>query len=379
MGHDLLGNELGPGIRQLASGKYAAFYKRNDRRRVQRSFSSLEECKDWMTRHGRYMISGRVLNNPETLTVEKWLWYYLERLYKPRVRVNTYLIREGLFRCDVIPAIGNKKISEVRSDNIQRILSDLHAKGFSKETLMTLRKAVFAAFEKAVEFELIKKNPVNRLVVVPREGYKKPRRRVLSREEQLMVVRSIQGSVYYNPIVFMLMTGVRIGEMMGLRWSDVDFQRGTISINQTLEYNTGLHAWRVGPPKSECSKRTIPMNEECRRVLLKQRAFDEGIRTVNIQFADLVFLMADGMPRKCASYSRYMHKVADKLGVERFPTHALRHTYATRCIEAGMPPKSLQVLLGHASVQTTMNKYVHVSEEERIKEILSIEDELDFE
>lgn len=73
MGHDLLGNELGPGIRQLASGKYAAFYKRNDRRRVQRSFSSLEECKDWMTRHGRYMISGRVLNNPETLTVEKWL------------------------------------------------------------------------------------------------------------------------------------------------------------------------------------------------------------------------------------------------------------------------------------------------------------------
>lgn len=379
MGHDLQGNDLGPGIRQLASGKYAAFYKKSDRRAVQKSFSTLKECREWIRAHGHFMLSGRVLNNPETLTVEQWLWYYLEKMCRPRVRWNTYWVQERVFRCHVIPAIGGYKMCEVRSDNIQRILSEMHAKGFAKETLLTTRKVTFAAFEKAVEFELIKKNPVNRLVVVPREGYKKQRRRVLSREEQQMVVNYVKGSIYYYPIVFMLLTGVRIGEMMGLKWEDVDFQEGTISIVRTMEFNPWLNDWRVGPPKSNCSIRTIPMNAECRRILLKQKEFDSEIKTINMRFADNVFLMVDGMPRKGSSYCAYLHKVADALGIERFSPHALRHTYATRCIEAGMTPKSLQVLLGHSSVHITMNRYVHVSEEERIKEILSIEDKLNFE
>ena len=89
--------------------------------------------------------------------------------------------------------------------------------------------------------------------------------------------------------------------------------------------------------------------------------------------------MKNGYPRRLASYDAYMYRTADKLGIERFSVHALRHTYATRCIEEGMNPKSLQVLLGHSSMEITLNRYVHVTEEESVNEIHSIEDKLDVE
>lgn len=115
------------------------------------------------------------------------------------------------------------------------------------------------------------------------------------------------------------------------------------------------------------------------RPLHCQREFDRSIKRIPIRFAKTVFLMKNGYPRRLASYDAYMHRTADKLGIERFSVHALRHTYATRCIEEGMNPKSLQVLLGHSSLEITLNRYVHVTEEESVNEIHSIEDRLDVE
>ena len=310
--------------------------------------------------------------------MDVWLWYYLEQLYRHRVRENSYLKTKKLIRLYIRPPLGEILLRKLRPDAIQRVLVDMQQRGLARTTIEAVRTTLYDAMEKAVEFELITKNPVNRLVVIPRDCRKRDRRKILSRQEQAMLLRHLKGTVYYDPVIVLLTTGMRIGELMGLTWDDIDFTKNTIAIKRTMEDKGGEY-WRIGPPKSRTSERVIPMNRDCRQALLRQREFDRSLRKIPIQFAKTVFLMKNGYPRRLASYDAYMYRTADKLGIERFSAHALRHTYATRCIEEGMNPKSLQVLLGHSSMEITLNRYVHVTEEESVNEIHSIEDRLDVE
>ncbi len=97
---------------------------------------------------------------------------------------------------------------------------------------------------------------------------------------------------------------------------------------------------------------------------------------INMQFKEHVFLCRKGEPTKNSAYDTALFKLCDKAGIERFSMHVLRHTMATRCIEGGMRPKTLQVILGHANVGITMNLYVHVTEDEKVKEVERIESAL---
>ena len=96
-------------------------------------------------------------------------------------------------------------------------------------------------------------------------------------------------------------------------------------------------------------------------------------RYVEPEFKDFVFINRKGTPTKNSTYDAHLAKIADAAGMKRFSMHALRHTFATRCVEAGMRPKTLQILLGHSNIATTMNLYVHLSDDERKKEIEKFE------
>lgn len=100
------------------------------------------------------------------------------------------------------------------------------------------------------------------------------------------------------------------------------------------------------------------------------------IKVINMEFKEFVFLCRKGEPTKNSAYASTLFKLCDKAGIDRFSMHVLRHTMATRCIEGGMRPKTLQVILGHSNVGITMNLYVHVTEEEKYKEVEKIENAL---
>lgn len=161
--------------------------------------------------------------------------------------------------------------------------------------------------------------------------------------------------------------------MIGLRWSDIDFEEGVIHITRSMEYHHSTGEWRIGSPKSKSGYRNIPIMQECRRILLAQKEKVKALKIVSKDFADCVFLCRKGEPAKNSAYDTTLFKLADKAGIKRFSRHTLRHTYATRCIEAGMRPKTLQMLLGHSSINITMNLYVHVTEDEKKKEVEKIE------
>lgn len=133
----------------------------------------------------------------------------------------------------------------------------------------------------------------------------------------------IIGNTYKYQYRFLLQTGLRAGEMVGLRWSDIDLDNRTLTVNRTMEYRHSTKEWRVGELKSKSG-----------------------------------------------------YRMCDKAVIERFSMHVLRHTFATRCIEAGMKPKTLHMILGHSNIGITMNLYVHVTDDEKEKEVQSVEEML---
>ena len=146
----------------------------------------------------------------------------------------------------------------------------------------------------------------------------------------------------------LLQTGLRTGEMVGLRWSDVGLENRLLTINRSMEYRHSTGEWRIGEPKSKSGYRTIPLTEEAVEILKLQKQKNRTFKVIPMEWT----------------------------GIDRFSMHVLRHTFATRCIEAGMKPKTLQTILGHSNIGITMNLYVHTTEEQKHKEIDLVADAL---
>ena len=159
-----------------------------------------------------------------------------------------------------------------------------------------------------------------------------------------------------------------------------------------MEYRHDRGYWRAGPPKTQQSYRTIPLTNKAYGILekvsygRKVRKESETLsqvleyidritgKTPKLVMRDLVFVnWQTGEPAKNSSYDTHLYKLCDEAGIKRFCMHALRHTYATRAIESGMQPKILQKLLGHASIKTTMDRYVHVTDESMLKAVQQFE------
>ena len=371
MGKNLKGRELGLGLSQRKDGKYTARFVNLKGERVQRYFESVQEARLWIEdakaadRYGIARFFG------SSTTVNDWFEYWMKNIKEQTVRPNTSRNYRDRYYTNIKPYIGKMFLKDVKPMDCQRVLNMME-KRYSGSTIYQTHITLSNMFNSALENELIDKTPMTRSVKLPKPVVKK--NKVLTIEEQERFMEEAKKSSNYPQYLFILNTGTRTGEMIGLKWEDLDFDNNKIYIRRTMEFRYSNQEWTIGPPKTKTSFREIPMTKANREMLLKLKKEAENGRFVEDRFKEFVFINKKGTPTKNSTYDSHLMKLTNKAQIQNISMHTLRHTFATRCVEAGMKPKTLQMILGHANINVTMNLYVHLTDEEKRKEMEKFED-----
>lgn len=371
MGKDLKGKELGVGISQRKDGMYTARFVRKDGKRIQKYFKKLQECRKWIA-DAQFEDEHGGINALGDMTVSAWFDYWIENFKTGNVKSRTLQNYKDRFKWNIKEHIGDMSLSDVKPLHCQNVLNRMADK-YCTSTIGLTRIAMYTLFESAVDNELMQKNPVTRKVGCSGGREPKPER-VLTVDEQRIFLEAAKGQWNYNQYALILQTGIRAGELVALTWADVDLKRKLLRIEKTAECKRGV--WETRSPKSKSSIRDIPLTAEAIRILKNQKSKMRSLGVVPMEHRDAVFMSQSGNLIKNSTYNKDIRRICEKTGISHFSMHTLRHTFATRCAEAGMLPKTIQAILGHSSIGITMDVYVHCTEDKKCQEMESIADAL---
>ena len=390
IGKDLKGKELGSGIRQRKNGSYSGRYV--DRFGIRREIydKSLSELKRKLN---TAIYDDSVGNNTveNNITLSKWFDSWIEIHKYKVIRNNTRTLYKQLFHKHIEPTLGKKKLKDITQLNIKSLINDLDKKGLKYETQNKVRIMLLDMFNKAMIDNYVVKNPCKGIKLVRDD---KKDIRALTVEEQSEFFDCCKGTFYDNLYVVAVTTGLRQGELCALTWDDIDLEKKEISVSKTLLYQKlegdNGKTFHINPPKTKSSKRTVPINRQCEIALKKQFIQRNNIMSKSSAkplegFENLLFTTKFGTPICDQIMIDSIKKIIDEINICRdelekfdyFTPHTLRHTFATRCFESGIPPKTVQKYLGHASLQMTMDLYTHVLSDMEQESMAKLENTLD--
>lgn len=272
--------------------------------------------------------------------------------------------------------MGKRKLLDITTLMVRALINSLDRQGFGYETKNRVRIMLLDIFDKALMDSYVNRNPVKGIRLLRDE---KKEIRVLTKEEQVEFFECAAGMFYFNLFVVAVETGLRPGELYTLMPKDIDLKKREISVNKTLVYQQfegdSGKTYHSGPPKTKASNRKIPITARCQTALEKQMKQRKVIlgrhNAAPIKgFEDLLFLSTLGTPLNATTYGDAIARIVETINsmkdpleqMEKFSGHCFRHTFATRCFEAGISPKTVQAYMGNATLQMTMNLYTHVTE-----------------
>ena len=356
-----------------------------DGRRRRHLAKTRRECQEWLNK-ALLAVQQGTLPTGGKQTVAQFLTRWLEDVAQPGVRDRTFVRYRELITQHVIPAIGKQQLDKLTPQHLQKLYAGARRKAkptkaaqkqsaapktgatkgkpeesalLAPRTVGHIHRVLHRAFENAVRCDLLARNPCDR---VDPPAVKKPEMRALTAEEAAKFLLLASADPFEGLYVLALTTGAREGELLGLKWGDLDLDAGTMQIRRTV-YRLPGKGVVFGEPKSATSRRRVALMPMAVETLRQHKTRQTQIRTdagAKWEEDDLVFPNRVGRPMVVANfYYRSFQPLLQKAELPPIRFHDLRHSTASMLLALGVHPKIVQEMLGHSSIGITMDTYSH--------------------
>ncbi len=304
-----------------------------------------------------------VFVQPSRTTVDEYLDEWLETGARPRLHERTFADYSELMKRYIRPVLGGKKLSDLRSLDIQAVYSQMLERGLSPRTVRATHVVLNSALKQAVRWGMISLNQAQN-VDLPKRMRKEMM--ALSAADSARFLDVAKNDPHSLVFAFAVATGMIPEEYLGLQWKDVDLQKGTATIQRTLCWRRQKGGgWYFGPPKTSSSRRTVPLPASV-TIELRHHRIRQAEQRLQVgseyQIWDLIFATATGGPLHPDNLNaRNFKSVCKRAGLSpKLTLYTLRHTCATLLLLAGENPKVVCERLGHSSIVMTLDTYSHV-------------------
>jgi integrase len=333
----------------LADGKRKAYYGKTRREVQQKLTAALRDQQQGLPVVG------------ERQTFGEYLSWWLETCKRPRLRPNTYRRYSDLARLHITPRLGKVPLSKLTPQHLTDLYGRRLDAGLSRRSVQFIHAVAHGALKQALRLNLIARNPAA-AVDAPR-----PERRemqVLTPAQAQALLTTAEGHRLEALFVLALTTGMRMGEILALRWRDVDLDARRLHVRATLQRVNG--AWSFAEPKTAKSRRSIVLSARAILALRSHRArqLAEIAQAGDLWVSyDLVFPGRTGAPLSQTNFAQqHLHPLLKRAGLPLIRPHDLRHSCGTILLKGGKHPKYVQELLGHSQIGMTLDTYSHVIE-----------------
>jgi integrase len=299
---------------------------------------------------------------PSTQSFGEYLDEWLKAAVKPRVSEGTLGDYTRWLDSYVRPVLGARPLVSVRAMDIQKVYAGMQERGLSASVVRNVHAVVNSALAQAVKWDKLARNPAQ-AVELPK--LRRVEMRALSPEEAQRFLEAARGDKHYALFSFALATGMRPNEYLGLQWKDVDWQRGTATVQRVLKWRQGGGWYFKTSPKTAAGRRalTLPASTLAELSEHRRRQNEQRLKWgADWQQNDLVFCGEGGTPLTTQNLlRRHFKPILTRAGLPaETRIYDLRHTHATLLLMAGEHPKVVSERLGHASVKLTLDVYSHV-------------------
>ena len=297
----------------------------------------------------------------KTYTVGSWLEVWMENYAKIKLRPSTYLTYHGYIENHIKPQLGKIPLNDLSTLHLQQFYKKLLAegrvdrieakkkpKGLAPKTVRNIHQMIGSAYNLAMEQKLVTRNPTQGCAL-PKVEHKEMK--TLTADQLSTFFQEARDSGVFALYYIDLTTGLRRGELLGLKWSDIDLEKGDLRVQRQIGRIDGKIIEM--PLKTKNAYRTLPLSADAIDVLMQQRR-----KTGNSEW---VFPSPTGGPMSPDSVLHMLHRVLKRAGLPKVRFHDLRHTFATLALQNGVDIKTVSGMLGHFSAGFTLDTYTHVT------------------
>ena len=308
----------------------------------------------------QYEKSQGILATGPQQTVKQYMEYWLEEMHRSDIRRNTYVLYRGLLKNHVLPALGHIKLQKLMPEDIQVLYARMQKEEYAAETVRAIHRMLHKALSDAVDWSRVSRNVCDKVKQPRPSEYEY---QTLTKDQALKLIAVAKGTYLETLILLAIVTGMREGELLGLKWGDMDFEEGSLTIKRKI---CRIHTFGLveeEPKTKQGNHHKILLPQFALDALVVHRTRQKELRMKagpNWREQDILLSNTTGGYIQPQNMIDKFKRFLAKAGLPEVRFHDLRHSAATILLGMGIHPKLVQELLGHTNINITMGRYSHV-------------------